>query len=203
MRRKIKMYVFLFGSASSCRSQGGLSRIPGSHSTASPVLAEFPTGGFLRSSLPVEQSGNAPFTVAHPPIVETDSLVMLAVVWGCLAAGTLGIPCGFLLASSSQNGRKNPPLPLRRVFQCLGQLVLVVAVCAAASGVIGFVAFKAQLFSLAGTASNTLPTNIHGRFLAVQWSHGGAYAAAVLGAGLTVVRIHRLRRRAGFLNHQK
>lgn len=58
------------------------------------------------------------FTVYHPKIVDSESPIVMALVWGFLATFWVGAPCGVILALANGTGPV-PSLELSRVFRVL------------------------------------------------------------------------------------
>jgi hypothetical protein len=45
------------------------------------------------------------FTIGHPPVIRTQSPVLLAICWGVIATWWVGLPLGLLLALTARAGR--------------------------------------------------------------------------------------------------
>jgi hypothetical protein len=116
------------------------------------------------------------FTVFHPPVFgNTQSPTLLALGWGVIATWWAGAMVGILLAMAARLGPRNKRT-LKDLMPMIARLLLVMALCAAFSGTIGYFrgVMPAQFQGL-------LPTELHRRFLADWWSHNASYASGFLG----------------------
>lgn len=132
------------------------------------------------------------FTVAHPPILQTDDPVLLALVWGTIATWWMGFLLGIPLASIATFGQR-PPLTFSRVAVRIGWLLLVMAAGALMMGALGYLLASNHIIHLSPTLSDRIPPEQHARFLAAALAHTTSYGMAVLGGIATCVLVWRAR----------
>ncbi len=124
------------------------------------------------------------FTIAHPPVVPTQSPFLLAIVWGVLATWWVGLPLGLMLAVAARLGRGNR-LGLADLRPAVLRLLMAMALCAAAAGAWG--AWSVSSGSpVPGGWGPLLPAEIHVAFSAAAWAHLASYASGIIG-GLAVI----------------
>lgn len=124
------------------------------------------------------------FTIAHPPVVPTQSPFLLAIVWGVLATWWVGLPLGLMLAAAARLGRGNR-LSLADLRPAILRLLAVMALCAVAAGAWG--AWSVSSGSpVPGGWGPLLPADIHVAFSAAAWAHMASYATGLIG-GLAVI----------------
>jgi MYXO-CTERM domain-containing protein len=132
------------------------------------------------------------FTVFHPPVFATTSPTLLALGWGVIATWWMGAGLGLLLAVACRAGR-SPKLTFGDVAKPIGVLLAVMAGCAIAFGILGY------LFGQMPTGwAGRIGPHLHRRFVAVWWAHNASYATGFWGAlalcGLAFRRRTRLER---------
>lgn len=124
------------------------------------------------------------FTIAHPPVVPTESPFLLAIVWGVLATWWVGLPLGLMLAAAARLGRGNR-LALADLRPAILRLLAAMALCAVADGIWG--AWSVASGSpVPGGWGPLLRPEIHVAFSAAAWAHLASYASGILG-GLAVI----------------
>src|SRR5262245_11175533 len=104
------------------------------------------------------------FTIGHPPLIPTESPTLLAFGWGIVATWWVGLPLGIVLAGAARVG-KQPKLTARQLCRPVITLLACMAVCAAASGVVGYVLARSGVITLDGPLGAVVPLNSHARFL--------------------------------------
>lgn len=138
------------------------------------------------------------FTVGHPTIVETESPLILGLLWGVIATWWAGAILGALLGASATLG----PWPVRTASELrrpiLG-LLGCMAVGAACTGVVGYaLASNGRLYLHPWLVQAIHPTD-PAVYQAVWFTHNGSYGFAALGGlvlcAATLVR--RIRRPRG------
>jgi hypothetical protein len=132
------------------------------------------------------------FTIGHPPLIESQSPVVLALFWGVVATWWVGLPLGVMLASAAQIGSW-PTIPARRMMKPVAVLLAVMAVCALLAGITGAVLAANGNAWLNPPLSEAVPKDRHVAFLADGWAHGASYLAGALG-GLVLTVLTLLRR---------
>lgn len=135
------------------------------------------------------------FTIAHPPMFNTTSPILLAIGWGTVATWWVGLPLGILMAVAAQYG----PMPKLRLVDIRRSVLLLMAtsyVIAMISGVFGYLSI---------THGGGEPTNgwgccidreIWAPFTFNSYAHMASYVSGALGGlflvGYTVARRYRL-----------
>ena len=125
------------------------------------------------------------FTIAHPPLIASESPFLLAIAWGIVATWWVGLPLGLMLAAAARLGARY------RLGLCEVRPAIFL--------LLGFMAFGALTSGIAGaalTASGTMlpprvwteliPQEKWVAFMAVAWAHLASYATGIVG-GLTVI----------------
>ena len=134
------------------------------------------------------------FTVFHPPIFATRSPTLLGIGWGIIATWWVGASLGMLLALAARAGSR-PKLAAAALIRPIGKLLLVMAACAAISGVIGFFLARRSLITAPELVMNSLPLSVGPRFMADWWAHGASYAVGFFGGIiLCITQYHRRKR---------
>lgn len=137
------------------------------------------------------------FTVAHPRVIETQSLTLLALFWGVFATWWVGLPLGVLLGIAARAGRW-PRIDPPRVGRHIAVLLLVLGLMAV---VAGFAAYAAKLGSdfryFASGIAEKVDRSMHDRFMAAWAMHVTSYfAGAAGGVVLAIVILVKRRRHA-------
>jgi hypothetical protein len=127
------------------------------------------------------------FTVFHPPIFLTHSPTLLACGWGVVATWWAGAIVGMLIGIAARFGRR-AQLEARDLLPMIACLLLFMAICAVAFGVIGYYegVMPPEIYTM-------LPVSMHRRFLADWWAHSASYASGFAG-GLVLCGIIALKR---------
>src|SRR5262245_60662652 len=135
------------------------------------------------------------FTVAHPPVFGTDDPTLLGIGWGILATWWVGLLLGVPLAVVARAGSR-PKRSAGSLLRPVGCLLAVMAVCALAAGVAGWLLAWGGVIFLAGPFGRQIPGERHARFLADAWAHSASYFVGVVGGVVVMVRVWRSRGRA-------
>jgi len=129
------------------------------------------------------------FTIGHPRIVETESPLVLGVVWGVVATWWMGAIAGVIVAGAARLGRR-PRTGARQIARGLVVVLAAVGVVALLGGMIGRMAAEAGRVWLVGGLAEHVPADRHVDFLTVLWAHVASYVGGVVGmlglAGWTV-----------------
>lgn len=134
------------------------------------------------------------FTEAHPPLFNTSEPALLALGWGIVATWWVGALLGGLLALASQAGAR-PKLATHTLWRPVSQLLLVMALCAALAGVMGWLLSTAGIIGLWEPLDREIPPERHPRFLAVAFAHTTSYAVGFIGGLFLIGRTWRMRQR--------
>ena len=120
------------------------------------------------------------FTIAHPPMFDTDSPTLLAFGWGTIATWWVGFLLGVPAAMLATFGRA-PRLPARRLVRPLGVLLGVMACLALMAGVGGYFAAEAGWLDLSGPLGERIAAEKHSRFFADAAAHLASYGMGFFG----------------------
>lgn len=135
------------------------------------------------------------FTVAHPPIFNTDSPTLLGLGWGIIATWWVGAGLGLLLAAAARLG-SSPKLAARDLARPITTLLLITSACAAIAGTIGYVLPASGSIRLVGWFAQNIPAPMHDRFLADAFAHTTSYCVGALGGIVVAIRTLARRRSA-------
>jgi hypothetical protein len=136
------------------------------------------------------------FTVGHPPVFGTDDPTLLGLGWGILATWWVGLLLGIPLAIIARAGSR-PRRSVGSLVQPVACLMAVMAVCAAAAGVLGWFLARYGVVFLVGPIAGELPAERHVPFLAALWAHAASYFVGFVGGMVVLVLVWRSRGRAG------
>ena len=121
------------------------------------------------------------FTVGHPRIVETESPLVLGLLWGVIATWWAGAILGALLGFAATLGPW-PSVPPQQFHRPVLRLLGAMALGAAIMGLLGYVlAQKGQLYLLPWLITTIHPTD-PAIYQAVWFAHNASYGLAALGA---------------------
>lgn len=134
------------------------------------------------------------FTVFHPPVFATRSPTLLAIGWGTIATWWVGAALGLLLALAARAGSR-PKLAAATLLRPIGKLLLVMAVCAALTGLTGFFLARQGLIIPPEFVLKSLPPSAGPRFMADWWAHSASYAVGFFGGIILCVVQYRRRKR--------
>ena len=133
------------------------------------------------------------FTIAHPPLVNSDSPTVLGLAFGAAATWWVGALLGVVLATCCEAGPW-PRIPPRDLVKPILILLGVMAVLATSAGFIGYhVGIGKQQTDW--WIYEGIPENRMARFSADAWAHLASYAFGALG-GIALWTWALLRRRS-------
>jgi hypothetical protein len=135
------------------------------------------------------------FTVGHPPVFGTDDPTLLGIGWGILATWWVGLLLGVPLAVVASAGSR-PKRSLRSLVRPIAWLLAVMAVCALAAGLTGWVLARGGAVFLVGPLARELPPDRHVPFLADLWAHSASYFVGLVGGLVVLALVWRSRGRA-------
>ncbi|WP_206107626.1 SLOG cluster 4 domain-containing protein [Paludisphaera rhizosphaerae] len=135
------------------------------------------------------------FTVGHPPVFGTDDPTLLGLGWGVIATWWAGLLVGIPLALVARAGSR-PRRTVGSLVRPVAGLLAVMAVCAFAAGVVGWLLASAGLVVLVGPIAQELPAERHVPFLADLWAHSASYFFGFAGGVVVMVMVWRSRGRA-------
>ena len=134
------------------------------------------------------------FTIAHAPVIATDSRTLLAAAWGIAATWWVGVPFGLVLGLTATTGPRARTSARALVSPLLSALGLT-AGFAALAGMLGFLAASTGFIHVVGPLAGRLSPNGRVQFVAVLWTHLASYAAGGVLALVVVVRTWQARAR--------
>ena len=139
------------------------------------------------------------FTVAHPPVFQTQSPTLLALGWGVIATWWVGAILGVVLAALAQGGAR-PKLGALDFLRPVALVLAVMAALALAAGFAGYALAQSGWVWLVEPLKSQIPQAKHARFIATWLAHCAAYAAGI-GGGIVLClwtwrKRGRLQRRA-------
>lgn len=133
------------------------------------------------------------FTVGHPKIIESESPVKLALLWGVIATWWVGLILGILVSVAARFG-KNSKLEFTEVIRPMIVLIGIMAGSALLAGLLGYILAKQGVFFLVDRLAEKIPSNKHHLFLSVGWTHGASYITGCLGGLILTVKLCRRRK---------
>lgn len=140
------------------------------------------------------------FTVFHPPIFPQNNLTVPALCWGVAATCWAGVLSGILLALAARAGRE-PRIAAAELVKPIGILLIVMAVCAAVAGFMGY--HYAKVNNVRGMlvpGDAGVGLDVYPPLIADWWTHTASYvvgfAGAIMLSAMTLVRRFRKSRTA-------
>lgn len=137
------------------------------------------------------------FSIAHPRVIDSESPIMLALVWGVLATWWVGVILGVPLAAAARAGSW-PKLEPSNLVHPILVLLGVMGLSAAIGGFVVSGVEGDNLAYFAPAMAKRIPVEKHQLFFAVWAAHSISYATGFLGGlaltGFTLFRRWRLSR---------
>lgn len=133
------------------------------------------------------------FTVAHPPVFDTQSPTLLAFGWGVIATWWVGLILGVPLAVAARVG-KLPKRDVRSLIRPVCALLVAAYIVAGLAGVCGLLLGRCGVIRVLDPLARMIPPDRHAYFLADLWAHTASYAAGFVGGIVLVVVVWRSRR---------
>ena len=128
------------------------------------------------------------FTIGHPIIIDTNSPILLALLWGTIATWWIGLIIGILISFSSRLGSK-PKLKLKDVFKPILKLITAMFAGALLGGLIGYITSTNQIFTLVPRLAKQIDPSRHHLFLTAGWAHTSSYIIGFIGGITLCVKI--------------
>jgi hypothetical protein len=132
------------------------------------------------------------FTVGHPPVFPTDDPTLLGIGWGIIATWWVGLFLGIPLAVVARAGPR-PKRLAASLVKPIACLLVVMAVCAALAGSIGWVLAQNGVMELDGRLANALPADRQTPFLIDAWAHAASYLVGLVGGIVVIIVVWRSR----------
>lgn len=120
------------------------------------------------------------FTIAHPHILNTGSLTLLALAWGVIATWWAGAIAGVAFAIAARAG-KLPRVTWRRLVRPLALLAFVMAAGSVAAGFAGAWMVNSGSIPAVQAWALALPLDKQAAFMADAFAHVASYLIGALG----------------------
>jgi hypothetical protein len=134
------------------------------------------------------------FTIGHPKIIESESPVLLALLWGMIATWWVALPMGILIAGFSQFG-KNPYLEFQDIMSLILKLLLIMFGIALIAGIVGYVLTDLEMIYLTPSFAELMDSSKHSKFLAAGWAHTSSYLSGIIGTIFVCIIISKKRKK--------
>lgn len=142
------------------------------------------------------------FTVAHPPIVISDSPTMQGLIWGVVATWWAGVLIGVPLAIVARSGECEP-WEEKRLRKPIAILLVIMAIGALLSGLTGYYLAQSGRVAMDAGFADAVPTSQHVRFVAAAWAHNASYLIGFIGGAVLIFRVWLARCGAALLEGVK
>lgn len=120
------------------------------------------------------------FSIGHPRVIESQSPVDLAMIWGVVATWWVGLILGIPLAICCRAGGR-PKLTAAQLIKPISVLLAGMGVLASIAGVAGYIAARHSAVQLLEPLKSDVPADARVRFLADYAAHLASYAGGFLG----------------------
>jgi hypothetical protein len=132
------------------------------------------------------------FTIWHPHVIETDSLTVLALVWGVIATWWMGAFLGILVGGSATFGQW--PIPsFNYIFKCILWIMGASAIGAILAGLIAWQIHAIAPAFIMREQIASLDLETQRRFTIDLFIHNASYNVAPIGAIIASIFIWRRR----------
>ena len=133
------------------------------------------------------------FTVGHPKIIESESPLKLALLWGVVATWWVGLLLGIAIALTARVGNDNK-LKHTEVIKPMFKLIGIMAVCAIVAGGLGYILAKLEVFTLVDRLAIQIDSKKHHLFLTAGWTHGASYLTGFVGGLILCLKLWKKRK---------
>lgn len=128
------------------------------------------------------------FTLAHPPLVISDSPTVQGLVWGIVATWWAGVLIGVPLAIVARSGDCEP-WDEKRLRKPIAILLVVMAIGALFSGFTGYFLAQSGRVAMDAGFADAIPVSQHIRFVAASWAHNASYLIGFIGGAVLILRV--------------
>ena len=126
------------------------------------------------------------FTIGHPKIIENESPITMAFLWGIIATWWAGLFIGLLLAFASQVGEWPKYAPLK-LIQPILVLLSIMGISALIAGIVGGILFESGSIQIIPRYNAVLLPEKHRPFMIDLFAHSASYFVGFLGGiGLAI-----------------
>lgn len=118
------------------------------------------------------------FSVAHAPLIRSNSPIVHALFWGVVATWWVGLPLGLMNSLACRLGKANKwdfKMLMRPLIRFLCILLLVAAIL----GVFGVIMYRLEVVFMPRRFADKIPNHLG--FMYNVWSHSASYGFGVLG----------------------
>lgn len=119
------------------------------------------------------------FTEFHPDLGIAPDPIAQALAWGVIATWWVGLPLGGVVAFANLFGSR-PHLSTRQLVKPISVLLIVMAICAAAAGGIGYLVGE-PITSMVFPEGQHYGSEFGRRFGAVLFTHNASYFSGIFG----------------------
>jgi len=133
------------------------------------------------------------FTIGHPKIIESESPLKLALLWGVIATWWVGLLLGIAIALTARFGN-NKKLKFKEVLKPMFTLIGIMSVCAIVAGGLGYIFAKQEFFTLVDRLAVHIEPEKHHLFLTAGWAHGASYFVGFIGGLILCIRLWKKRK---------
>lgn len=120
------------------------------------------------------------FTIGHPKIIESESPILLALIWGVIATWWVALPMGIFIAGFNHFGSQ-PTLEFNVILKLILKLILIMFGVALLAGIIGYVLTELNVIYLVPRLADYIDVTKHSKFLAAGWAHTSSYLSGIVG----------------------
>jgi hypothetical protein len=132
------------------------------------------------------------FTVAHPPVFNTESPTLLGLGWGIIATWWVGLFLGVPLAFVARAGQRKK-LTACQLVRPISWLLITMAALAFAAGWVGYILAMRGTVQIPDDFAGAIPPGHHVRFMADWWAHSASYLVGFVGGVVLIVCAWRRR----------
>lgn len=126
------------------------------------------------------------FTIGHPRIIDSESPTLLGLAWGVVATWWVGLPLGAMLAVAARAGAR-PPLDARDLWTSVMALVVVMGICAAVAGFVGYEFTRKGRNAFPEDWAGAIPPEKQATFIGDLWAHTASYDVGIIGGAVVCV----------------
>ncbi|UKN00570.1 hypothetical protein K6119_12600 [Paracrocinitomix mangrovi] len=120
------------------------------------------------------------FTIGHPVIIESESPIAMALLWGVLATWWVGLMLGIILAPAARIGNW-PKLNAKQMRKSMFVLLIVMGVCAIIAWIVGYFLTKNGTLILNPYFVERITPSKHILFMADGFAHAASYLVGFIG----------------------
>ena len=127
------------------------------------------------------------FTVAHPPVFQTESPTLLGLGWGTIATWWMGLVLGIPLALASRAGKRRV-IDARDLVRPIAGLLLIMGLAALVFGTSGYLLARSGVVKFPTDWESVISSDQHTRFMFDVWAHMASYLVGFFGGLVLIVK---------------